>query len=491
MEMETTTLPSLGVTELLRESRNSLETRYLDELSRIREQFNDRAYDPDHPLTPARFGEVSSEIEELSQARRTALVEYFCTDRRLLVFIVLPPKSAAMSQPILLDTGISVEELQDIVQHWDEGQSRLRSGQIKRTHWANGYLEQTLDNLKPAIECPRKAIEQWERESRDSIQRVVIVPHRFLHRLPLHAVMLQDGMRWSETVSIQYVPSASVLCRLHNTVQQDTTGASEHFSHSCAVSKALVVAHSGGKDLLPFNRAEACMVAELTGATLIEDAEATPSRVIDCMREAKYVHFTCHGMHDPDTLLESGLELATPHDSSWSDANATTDKSQPANAHRLTLGRIFEQAQLLHAPVVVLSACDTGIPKVEELRDEYIGLPAAFLFAGARAVISTLWQVNDLATLLLMEGVVRELARGAEPGDALSQSQRDLCHLSIDDAHSSVDRVLAREADPVRRQCMMAAADQVFVGADEPYPFANPYWWSGFIVSGVGQIPMQ
>jgi hypothetical protein len=38
----------------------------------------------------------------------------------------------------------------------------------------------------------------------------------------------------------------------------------------------------------------------VTWATLIEDENATPDRVIECMRGASYVHFTCHGAYDSD-----------------------------------------------------------------------------------------------------------------------------------------------------------------------------------------------
>lgn len=501
MERETADLPSLDPTELLREGRNALETQYFGELRRVRERFNDLTYDPDQPLTPVRFSEVSSAIGALSLVRETALVEYFCTDRRLLVFVVLPPKAVAMAEePLFLDTGISVEELQDVARRWEEGRSKLLSEEISLAQWTNGYLGQVLDRLRLAVERPVKAIEQWEHEEHRSVQRVILVPHRFLHLLPLHAVPLSDGTRWSDTVSIQYVPSASVLCRLLKR-NYETIAAADQPSRPSGIAEALAVAYAGEKRPLPFNHDEASAVAELTGAAVLEGKEATPARVLERMRDARYIHFTCHGVYEPAAPLQSGLDLALSYPSDPSGCELPPDAgdpdrdvaggSVPEENQRLALGRIFEELELTQLPVVTLSACESGIPKVEELRDEYVSLPAGFLFAGARAVISSLWPVNALATWLLMKLVVKELARGAPPADALSRGQRELMCLSVDNVRDSVRCAIEKELNPAGRELIVAEAERFFADAERPYPFIGPYWWSGFIVSGLAHAPIQ
>ncbi|MGK7881865.1 MAG: CHAT domain-containing protein [Crocosphaera sp.] len=66
-----------------------------------------------------------------------------------------------------------------------------------------------------------------------------------------------------------------------------------------------------------------------------------------------------------------------------------------------TLGEIFE-LNLKKSRLVVLSACETGLIDLTSISDEYIGLPAGFLFAGSSSVVSSLWTVSDLSTSLLM-----------------------------------------------------------------------------------------
>ena len=51
---------------------------------------------------------------------------------------------------------------------------------------------------------------------------------------------------------------------------------------------------------------------------------------------------------------------------------------------------------------MVLSACETGLYDIDRNPDEFVGLPATFMQAGAAGVVGSLWLVDDLATALLM-----------------------------------------------------------------------------------------
>jgi CHAT domain-containing protein len=56
----------------------------------------------------------------------------------------------------------------------------------------------------------------------------------------------------------------------------------------------------------------------------------------------------------------------------------------------------------LNNPLVVLSACETGVGRLQ-VQDGAATLSRSFLLAGARAVISTLWPVDDTIAVFLME----------------------------------------------------------------------------------------
>ncbi|HXV85220.1 MAG TPA: CHAT domain-containing protein, partial [Gemmatimonadales bacterium] len=103
-------------------------------------------------------------------------------------------------------------------------------------------------------------------------------------------------------------------------------------------------------------------------------------------------------------------------------AHAVVDDRQPDRTHvalaggNLSLPDIRRTA--LAADLVTLSACETALGR--QVRGEgVIGLPHAFLSAGARAVVVTLWRVRDRAAADFMREFYAEVAAGAPPAVAL------------------------------------------------------------------------
>src|SRR5216117_3896810 len=84
----------------------------------------------------------------------------------------------------------------------------------------------------------------------------------------------------------------------------------------------------------------------------------------------------------------------------------------------------------LAAHLVVLSACQTGLGSGAladvPAGDDWVGLTRAFLHAGARHVVATLWPVDDWATAELMERFYGVGDVAADPARALAEAQRAL-----------------------------------------------------------------
>ncbi|HEV7903717.1 MAG TPA: CHAT domain-containing protein, partial [Pyrinomonadaceae bacterium] len=76
----------------------------------------------------------------------------------------------------------------------------------------------------------------------------------------------------------------------------------------------------------------------------------------------------------------------------------------------------------LGTPLVMLSACETGLGK-ERRGEGVIGLTRAFMYAGAPTVGVSLWSVGDQSTAVLMPEFYRRLLAGGGSAAAMRASQ--------------------------------------------------------------------
>jgi CHAT domain-containing protein len=79
----------------------------------------------------------------------------------------------------------------------------------------------------------------------------------------------------------------------------------------------------------------------------------------------------------------------------------------------------------LRADLVVLSACDTAVGALEG-QEGVANLSSAFLLAGARTVVSTLWSLDDDSTLYLMKIFYNEIGAGKDAAVALAHAKRTM-----------------------------------------------------------------
>jgi CHAT domain-containing protein len=86
------------------------------------------------------------------------------------------------------------------------------------------------------------------------------------------------------------------------------------------------------------------------------------------------------------------------------------------------MAEVFEELDLGRASLVVLSACESALGE-RTGGDEIVGLTRAFLYAGAPAVVASLWSVDDEATAEFMTELYGRLLRGEPAADALRGTQ--------------------------------------------------------------------
>lgn len=290
---------------------------------------------------------------------------------------------------------------------------------------------------------------------------VVLMPQGGIGLLPLHAAWREvDGTRraFLDDYIVSYALSGYVL-----TVSQ------RRQRESRRQQRSLMAVINPTADL-PFTPLEGEAVMALfdpaTCQPLIEN-EATTDAIVQGASGRSYLHFSCHGFYAWQDAMQSGLLLA--------------------DERRLTLAEIIAKLDLSATRLVTLSACETGLMDIRQSPDEYLGLPAGFLQAGASAVISTLWAVDDLSTTLLMEHFYQmHLQDDLPPATALRQAQRWLRDLTAGQLRQRF--ATEREAlltnhmlgDVVSRQYRRFAEME-----PDARPFAHPFYWAAFTFSGV------
>jgi CHAT domain-containing protein len=335
---------------------------------------------------------------------------------------------------------------------------------------------QTLDRLSQLAEYPNKMIGEWEKRTGAKVNRVILAPHKFLHLVPLHAIQLPSGEIWGDTVAIQYVPSASVLCRLIQAMPSRIKADGQPVKQS-------VIAIAGQSDSHAFER-EAKAVSRILGGVAISGGRKSVDEIVREIADADYIHFSCHGIYDRVSPMGGGLECA------WGESRSSdqsTSANQPIRHGRLTLGEIFERVHLPRAPIVVLSACETGISKIEQSHYEYIGLPAGFLYAGAKTVVSSLWRVPDPAVQLLMKQMAQRLAEGKRISEALRVAQQWLRTLPWDAAMQEVATILQTDGSSTTSHDAESVLEMYpILRIADANPFENPFWWAGFTINGLG-----
>jgi CHAT domain-containing protein len=126
----------------------------------------------------------------------------------------------------------------------------------------------------------------------------------------------------------------------------------------------------------------------------------------------RIVHFASHGVLDPANPDLSRLVLSQ-----------VDERGRPRDGS-VRARELY--ALSLPADLVVLSACRTALG--QEVRGEgLVGLTRGFQYAGARAVLVSLWEVDDQATAELMRLFYREmLYQGRPPAAALRTAQEAL-----------------------------------------------------------------
>ncbi len=369
--------------------------------------------------------------------------------------------------PILLSTPSTDQALQQLqrfetwVETWNEQYANYRktkTAEAKDSTWRD-TLPQHLRELSQILNIPQIL----DSLNNKPIQNLILIPHRDLHRFPVHAL-------FPDKFTITYLPSAQMGIERLNLPTSPTE------------QPLLCIKHPGNdpKNQLLFADVEAPAITFLHDGILCEDEDAIKTKTDEDSDKATaleqivtgrgYLHFTCHGEHNFHQPSQSALEL---------------------HQEFLTLQEIIK-LQLQSYELACLSACETGLTSNQTITTEFVGLSSAFLAAGVTSVMSTLWSVEDVASAILIVKFY-ELLKTNPPVIALKAAQTWLRTLTYADLIDWCDRLVKNEdlADySYRCQSSLEDSNSVFrteasLKGLEFCPYSNPYYWAGYIITSI------
>ena len=243
---------------------------------------------------------------------------------------------------------------------------------------------------------------------------IVLSPDSSLALVPFASLMLDMGI----PASISIVPSAYDFARL-----RDGPG-------PAAGKRALVIgnlsygADRGTFSSLPGTKQEMEKVAELAvGAGFqtetLSGSQATRAAILNKIRETPLLHFATHGFWaDPESADAS---------EAFRSAGVALSLANSGSPESLLRAEDILHLDLSRVQLIALSACESGQGRPVEGQG-MIGFQTAFMAAGARSLLLSLWSVPDEATSQLMQGFYKALWRtpSISESEALRQAQEHL-----------------------------------------------------------------
>lgn len=482
-------------------------------------------------LDPVLAGEIQvtpldfPTIQQLIDKPHTAILNFFTTDNDTHIFIIYKNKSLQLHTC----TGFGYQTLHNLVV--DEWLSPYLDKKNDGGIWYT-KISEFLQNLAEKLHLTTLV-----KNHLTEIEELIIIPHLFWHQIPFAAIPLTvptqinsqtpenkpSGMKrqaietftrlggGKKTISgtlpsdteiistqylgdkfrIRYVPSSQILqyCQQRPQLSRITYGTVENADGT-----------------LPNAEFECEKIAEFynipENQRLKGSSKATVSNYRQLAKQVQVLHSSHHASSRLDSPLESRLILA--------DGN-------------ITLGQIMSPGfRLPNLSDVFLSCCETNLG-VAGITDDILSLSTGFLCAGARSVVSTLWSVDDLATALFSIFYYQNRQRSLNRTEALQQAQVKLRNLSgkiiATEYKGELETHLQQQQQQAIEKCEKANKNRKRLFKETPeerrwdeeykqwnaicsrifkvkenlkihcrqeLPFAEPYYWAGFICSGLG-----
>ena len=236
---------------------------------------------------------------------------------------------------------------------------------------------------------------------------IIIVPDGPLWLAPFAALLNPFSKYLCESFKVRLIPSLTSLKII------------AHCPEFHSSSGALIVgdpdvsevtnSHGDQLEQLPFARQEAQMIGQILNTAPLTGKLATKCEVLKQISSVAVVHIAAHGR------METGEIALSPNPERESQTPAEED-------YMLTMADVMSVK--LRAKLVVLSCCHSGRGEIKA--EGVVGIARAFIGAGARSVLVSLWAIDDEATLEFMKSFYHNFVKGRSASESLNHAMKCL-----------------------------------------------------------------
>lgn len=221
---------------------------------------------------------------------------------------------------------------------------------------------------------------------------------------------------------------------------------------------------------------EAVSIARMFATWPVEASNLSRQEFCDYMQaESSIIHIGTHGYIDPRNPLLSSISIGQ-------------------SFRVLDMSTIRSRARLL-----VFAACLSGLGKATPSTD-VLGFSHVVLSSGCQAYIGTLWEVSDLASMMIMTLFYQYLKANASisTAEAMRQAQVEFMQLDCDRAEELLTSMLEDWTAPDENGNLPAdfVPDQEFILSTwkmtlSQIDWSDPYYWASFMLIGYGDLRFQ
>ena len=421
----------------------------------------------------------------------TAAIYWHLSDASLTTFII---KSDG-----LLSTENCLSDFPDKfaewVKEWNQQYTDYQSKEEKtrKNHPWRAGMESKISQLNAILKIDKL------KKQLQGITELILIPHRDLHRFPIHALFSRDCV-------VSYLPSAAVGINLKHRftppippyqggaqenppyqggVQENTPvppflrGARGDMAILSIENPRSVSIDKNGQQKrlarLPATEIASEIICRMFAkSTRLGKDAATLDEVERLLQQPHDIfHFTGHGRYNFDNPLESTLYLS--------------------GNHRLTVREIIKH-DLSNYKLICIPACETALTDKQTILAEYVGLTSGFMRAGVGCVVSTLWPVESGPSTLLMIYFYQQWQEARESGPvALKNAQkwlREATRENLADWYQrEIDKISANSHQVPEVKFMLNRffnrnrENLAKMELDPPYQ--HPYYWAAFTITGL------